>query len=366
MASSREIVTVVGARPQFIKAAAVSRIISQTDGLKEMLLHTGQHFDANMSDVFFQELGIPEPGVNLGIGSLSHGAMTGRQLEKIEQVLLERRPAAMLVYGDTNSTLAGALAAAKLGIPVAHVEAGLRSWNRAMPEEVNRVLTDHVSDMLFPPTRDATQNLAAEGITQNVFEVGDVMLDTARFVAQMADARSSILERLSLMDKRFRLCTLHRQENTDDLSRLEAIFSALRRFAAEASLVLPLHPRTKKVLRANGTFDAWTKGLTIIDPVGFVDIVALLQGAEMVVTDSGGLQKEAYFHNSPVLILRDETEWTDLLRLGWARLAKPISDDAIVDAAEQLLGQERNTSEAPYGDGHAAEKIVAHLKDLTQ
>lgn len=361
-----KVLTVVGARPQFIKASVVSLAFQTMPNIQEEILHTGQHFDANMSDIFFDELGIPAPIWHLGIDSMGHGAMTGRQLEKIEEVLIAERPDVMLVYGDTNSTLAGALAAAKLHVPVAHVEAGLRSWNKKMPEEINRVMTDHVSSLLFPPTNEAVANLSREGITSGVHQIGDVMLDCARHFGPRADAATDILDRLGLNDRDYRLCTVHRQENTDDPSRLEAIFAALKNLAKEMPMVLPLHPRTAAVLRKYGQFDSWTKGLTIIKPVGYLDITALLRGAKLVLTDSGGLQKEAFFHDTPVVILRDETEWTDLLRLGWAKLGVPVSEDNILDAVQALAGQPRDNGDAkPYGDGAAAEKIVEQIAALT-
>lgn len=361
-----KVLTVVGARPQFIKASVVSLAFQTTPHIQEAILHTGQHFDRNMSDIFFDELGIPAPTWHLGIDSMGHGAMTGRQLEKIEEVLIAERPDIMLVYGDTNSTLAGALAAAKLHIPVAHVEAGIRSWNKKMPEEINRIMTDHVSTLLFPPTDDAVANLAREGLTDGVHQIGDVMLDCARHFGPRADAATDILDRLSLTDLDYRLCTLHRQENTDDPARLEAIFAALQSLAQEMPLVLPLHPRTLAVLHKYGRFDAWTKGLTIINPVGYLDITALLRGARLVLTDSGGLQKEAFFHDTPVVILRDETEWIDLLRMGWAQLGIPTSRDNILNAVCVLGAQSRDNNDAqPFGDGTAANKIAKQIAALS-
>jgi len=357
-----KLATILGARPQFIKAAAVSRAVLGSSGIDEILIHTGQHHDTNMSEIFFAEMGIPAPAHHLGIAGGGHGQMTGRQLEAVERVLIDERPDAVLVYGDTNSTLAGALAAAKLHIPVAHVEAGLRSFNRRMPEEINRVLTDHVSTWLFAPSREAMTHLAAEGIRHGgaVF-TGDVMYDAALIFGAEAEARSDIIERLGLVPGHFRLCTAHRQENTDDPDRLAAIFGALRALGAEKPLVLPLHPRTRKVLEAGGDFQAMTDGLVLTDPVGFFDIIRLLRGASLVLTDSGGMQKEAYFHGTPVIILRDETEWPELVTLGWARLAPPAAADTILAAARAMEGTTGDTAAAPYGDGAAAAAILRHL-----
>lgn len=355
-----KIATVIGARPQFIKAAVLSRVIKAHPDVTEVLIHTGQHHDDNMSDIFFRELDIPVPAHHLGIAGGSHGQMTGRQLEAIEAVLLADRPDWVLVYGDTNSTLAGALAAAKLHIPVAHVEAGLRSFNRRMPEEINRVLTDHVSAMLFAPTDTAAVNLSAEGIDPaRCHVVGDVMFDAARYYAAQARDLSTITATMGLAPKGFCLVTVHRQENTDTPARLAAIFGALRELARDRRVVLPLHPRTRKMLLATGDFDAMTAGLDIIDPVGMFDIIELMRGASLVLTDSGGLQKEAYFHGTPAVVLRDETEWTELLQIGWARLCPPLSVDAILTAAQEPFLPTGDAN--PFGDGHAGEHILRHL-----
>lgn len=355
-----KIATVIGARPQFIKAAVVSRAFRARPDVTEVLIHTGQHHDDNMSDIFFRELDIPLPSHHLGIAGGSHGQMTGRQLEAIEAVLLADRPDWVLVYGDTNSTLAGALAASKLHIPVAHVEAGLRSFNRRMPEEVNRVLTDHVSSLLFAPTGTAAVNLAAEGIDPvRCHVVGDVMFDAARFYAGQARDRSTILAAMELAPKGFCLVTVHRQENTDTPERLAAIFAALRELARDQRVVLPLHPRTRKMLHASGRHAEMTAGLDIIDPVGMFDIIELMRGASLVLTDSGGLQKEAYFHGTPAVVLRDETEWTELLQIGWARLCPPLSATAILTAARHPFAPLAEGN--PFGDGHAGDAILRHL-----
>jgi UDP-GlcNAc3NAcA epimerase len=341
------ILTVVGARPQLIKAAAVSRALAGAAALKERLVHTGQHFDAGMSDVFFDELGIPAPAHHLGIHGGGHGDMTGRMLIALELVMKAERPDGVLVYGDTNSTLAGALAAAKLNIPVAHVEAGLRSFNRRMPEEINRIAADKISDLLFCPTSASVANLAAEGITAGVRMVGDVMYDVTLHAGAAARARSRILDRLGLSPKSYGLATVHRAENTDDPAALAAVLDYLRAQARAQPVVLPLHPRTREAAQRQGVaFD----GLTVTEPLGFLDMHRLLANAAGVFTDSGGVQKEAYFHRVPCVTLRGETEWVETIEAGWNRL---------------WCGADyRPRRDIPdYGDGHSAEKIVAILAD---
>lgn len=344
---TRKVVTVVGARPQFIKAAAVSRAFRDFPGMTEVMVHTGQHFDANMSDVFFNELGIPQPTHNLDVHGGGHGQMTGRMLEGIERVLLEEKPDWMLVYGDTNSTIAGALAAAKLHIPVAHVEAGLRSFNRRMPEEVNRVLTDHVSALLFCPTKAAVDNLAAEGIAEGVHQVGDVMYDATLDAIRRAMVESTILDTLGLAAGSYVLATIHRAENTDTPEHLGAVFDYLRAQAGGLPVVLPLHPRTRSAAQR---FGVSLDGLRIIDPIGYLDMARLLDGTAMVLTDSGGVQKEAYFHRKPCVTLRDETEWVETVEAGWNRLWKgPAYQQPRRDITE-------------YGDGRAAHAILSRLQ----
>ena len=344
--SDGPILTVVGARPQFIKAAPVSAALARA-GLREVLVHTGQHFDAQMSDVFFDELGLRPPDHHLQINSLGHGAMTGRMLEALEQVMLEARPAKVLIYGDTNSTLAGALAAAKLNIPLAHVEAGLRSFNRRMPEEVNRVLADHVSTLLLCPTQTAVANLNAEGILRGVHLVGDVMYDATIAAVKRARERSSILDAQGLTQGSYAVATIHRAENTDDPERLTRILAWLEAAAKECNLVMPVHPRTRKLLEARH----WSpKGVLLLPPVGYLDMTMLLSNAAAVYTDSGGLQKEAYFHRVPCVTLRDETEWVETVKAGWNRLwTQPARDVVRHDIAE-------------YGAGDAADRIVSLLK----
>lgn len=357
-----KVVTVVGARPQFIKAAAVSRAIaSESSGrLSEVLVHTGQHYDENMSGVFFDELGIPSPTHNLEISGGSHGAMTGKMLEAVEKVLLAEKPDWLLIYGDTNSTLAGALAAAKLHIPVAHIEAGLRSFNMRMPEEVNRILSDRVSSLLFCPTSAAVLNLAAEGISDNVHNVGDVMYDVALFYRNKAREHSTALSRFGLVPKGFALATCHRAENTDDPDRLRGILVGLAQVAARMPVVLPLHPRTRKLVSDHGLGE-WLNRLTITDPLPFLDMVALEQAAALVLTDSGGVQKEAFFYEVPCITMRDETEWVETVDAGWNCLVSADADRIVQAAEDALSGRVARHAVTPYGDGHASEKIVAHL-----
>ena len=344
---THRIVTIVGARPQFIKAAALSRALLAEPALKEDLIHTGQHFDDNMSEVFFRELSIPAPRFNLDIHGGPHGQMTGRMLEAIEAVLLETRPDLVLVYGDTNSTLAGALAAAKLHIPIAHVEAGLRSFNRRMPEELNRVLVDHLSALLFCPTFEAVANLKREGITAGVHHTGDVMFDATLYARDAALQQSDILTRLNLTPGEYALSTIHRSENTDDESRLRAVLEHVREVAGDKTVVLPLHPRTRQVL---ARFGIATEGLCLVEPLGYFDMHRLLSAAAMVLTDSGGVQKEAYFHRVPCVTLRDDTEWTETLSAGWNRLwTQPHYATPRIDIPE-------------YGDGHAGAQMVALIK----
>ena len=350
------IITIIGARPQFIKAAVVSRALAAR-GVAEKLVHTGQHFDANMSDVFFEELEIPHPAYHLGIGGGTHGQNTGRMVEAIEKVLLDQRPDWVLVYGDTDSTLAGAVAAVKLHIPVAHVEAGLRSFNRSMPEEINRVLTDHAASLLFAPTDAAVGHLANEGISgTSVCQVGDVMYDAALFYGTKAETTSAILSSLGLTSKSYVLATIHRAESTDNPSRLRSILDGFAQFAGD--IVLPIHPRTRARLSAAGL--TLSGNVRAIEPVGYLDMVMLEKNACLIATDSGGVQKEAFFHGVPCVTLRAETEWTELVEAGWNRLAAPSDSGNI---ARTMLAARGTVGApiAPYGDGNAAEKIAALL-----
>ncbi|TAK11068.1 MAG: UDP-N-acetylglucosamine 2-epimerase (non-hydrolyzing) [Anaerolineae bacterium] len=358
------VLSIVGARPQFVKAAVVSRALRARPGLKETLVHTGQHYDDNLSKVFFEELGIPAPDHNLGIGSGSHGEMTGRMLVEIEKVLQTEQPDWALVYGDTNSTLAGALAAAKLHIPVAHVEAGLRSYNRAMPEEINRVLTDHAADLLFTPTDDASQNLVVEGIPSSaIHQVGDVMYDAARLYGPAAEGRAALLEAHGLKPGGYILATLHRAENTDDPARLAVLLTALAQ--AGQAVVLPLHPRTRAVLDATPDLAALANRLTLIEPVGYLDMLALERSAALVFTDSGGVQKEAYFQRVPCVTARDETEWVELVELGWNRLAPPTDVASVLAHMHAALEEPLpDDDDDLYGGGQASERIAAVLAGM--
>lgn len=361
-----KIVTVVGARPQFIKAAAVSRAIARRGNfIDELIVHTGQHFDENMSAIFFKEMEIPQPAYHLGINTLSHGAMTGRMLEAIETVLVEEQPDAVLVYGDTNSTLAGALAAKKLCLPVVHVEAGLRSFNLQMPEEINRILTDRISDLLCCPTDTAVHNLYNEGITPNsvqqIVKTGDVMLDAVRYYRKQALVESKIHDRLALPEHAYVLCTLHRAENTSSAKRLEGIMRALAQIAEQRDVVLPLHPRTRQELAAAGIDIAGVpSGLRIVEPVGYFDMLRLLESAKLVVTDSGGLQKEAFFFQRPCITLRDETEWSELVDGGY-NLLSSADTERILDAYYLMCKAELDFNVQLYGDGNAADLIVERL-----
>jgi len=351
-----KIVTIVGARPQFIKAAPVSRLLRRVAG--EVMVHTGQHYDRQMSAIFFDELQIPQPEYNLGVGSGSHGWQTGQMLIRIEEVLQAEQPDWVLVYGDTNSTLAGALAAVKLHIPLAHVEAGLRSYNRQMPEEYNRVLTDHVSDLLFCPTATAVGNLAREGIVEGVRLVGDVMYDAVLFNAGLAEGHVSVLGQLDLEPGDYALATLHRPNNTDDPERLQSIIAAFSEI--EPPLVFPVHPRTRKQLLDAGLESrlALSQHPRFVEPVGYLDMLALEKNARLILTDSGGVQKEAYFFAVPCLTLREETEWVETVDSGW-NLLVGANRSAIVEMARQFKPQ--GTPPLSFGDGHAAEKIVHSL-----
>lgn len=357
----KKILTVLGARPQFIKASVVSHAIAATPGLVEIMLHTGQHFDANMSDVFFDELGINKPDYFLDIHGGSHGAMTGRMLEAVERVLLQERPDVVLVYGDTNSTLAGALAAAKLDILVAHVEAGLRSFNMKMPEEINRILTDRLSRWLFTPTDTASANLLREGYAQSsITEVGDVMYDVALHHGSRVQAGAGLMAALGLKEKGYVLATIHRQENTDHPHRLATIVEALIAAARSLPIVWPLHPRTRGQLQRAGLLEALTRQVTLIDPLGYLDMVQLEKFAALIATDSGGVQKEAFFYKVPCVTLRDETEWVELVQAGWNRLVPPEDAGAVQAAIEAALGS-RGQDVQPYGAGDAARRVAASI-----
>jgi len=369
MSRKLKILTILGARPQFIKAATVSRAISlqneKANGeIQEVIVHTGQHYDSKMSDIFFEELNIPHPDYKLECGNLNHGSMTGKMLEGIEELVIKEKPGHILVYGDTNSTLAGALAASKLQVPIAHVEAGLRSYNMAMPEEVNRILTDRVSSLLFCPTATAVENLKKEGFPypsinkkhQKLLNVGDVMYDATLFYMKRVKNTFS-LKSWELGEKSYVLCTLHRAENTDNPERLISIFTALQEIAKLLPVVLPLHPRTQKLVKDWGK-SKLLKSLTILEPVSYLEMQGLEMGAKVILTDSGGMQKEAFFHKVPCITLRDETEWVETVQSGW---------NQIVGASTAKILESFETTQIPedkfefYGDGTASSKIVDHL-----
>lgn len=358
-----KIATIVGARPQFVKAAGISRAIADHnhahhDTIEEVLVHTGQHYDPNLSQVFFDELGIPEPGYHLGVGSLSNAAQTGRMLEGIEKVLIAERPDWVLTYGDTNSTLAGALAARALNLRSAHVEAGLRSFNERMAEETNRVIADRISNVRFCPTTAAVENLAREGIREGVFRVGDVMYDVSLHYRQLARTQSEILGRLSLAPKSFILATVHRAENTDNAERLAGIVEGLSTVARRWRVVLAIHPRTRKCLAQHG-LEKRLGNVQMIDPVSYLDMIRLEEAARVICTDSGGVQKEAYFFRVPCVTLRDETEWIETVQSGWNRLvgAEPERIAAAAECDVVPAAQE----DSFYGDGRACNRIVEIL-----
>lgn len=357
-----KILTVIGARPQFIKAIALSHAVAARSGVEEVLLHTGQHYDDNMSEVFFRDLGLAAPKYRFDLGGGRHGDMTGRQLAAIEEALVAERPDICLVYGDTNSTLAGSLAAVKLHIPVAHVEAGLRSFNRRMPEEINRVLSDHVATWLFTPTEAAVRNLANEGIAgERVHLVGDVMYDVSRLVIDHPERHTDIVRRLGLEPGGYAVATLHRQENTDDPARLAEILDALADLAGQMKVVLPLHPRTRKTLAGHEGSEKALREVVAVEPVGFFDMATLLASARLAVTDSGGLQKEAFFHRVPCVTVRDETEWVELVELGWNRLPAAMTRSAIREAIDSALAAPAGLDAAPYGNGRAAQAVLDAL-----
>lgn len=363
----KKIVTVIGARPQFIKASAVSAVLAESDDFREIVVHTGQHFDANMSDVFFAELGMRPPTYQCEIHGGTHGDMTGRMLIDIEKILLLEKPDAVLVYGDTNSTLAASLAAVKLHIPIAHVEAGLRSFNMRSPEEVNRILTDRVSRWLFTPNNEAGVHLLSEGAcADRIHQVGDVMLDVALRHGERVTPDGGVLGRLKdkhgVRHGRYCLATIHRAENTDDPARLATIVEALSNFAKEIKVVLPVHPRTRKILAEHGKLQTLGDAVVLLDPLGYLAMVQLEKYAAIIATDSGGVQKEAFFYRVPCVTLRDETEWTELVDAGWNRLAPPVDATSVLQSLHTSLA---STGEdiAPYGAGDAAIRIVECLSN---
>ena len=353
----KKIVSVIGARPQFIKAGAISRKILENTEIEEVLIHTGQHYDSKMSEVFFKELEIPSPKYNLGIGGFSHGAMTGRMIEGIEKILLEEKPNFTLVYGDTDSTLAGALASVKLQIPVIHIEAGLRSFNMQMPEEINRILTDRVSSLLFAPTKRAVENLQREGFENFDCEIvcsGDVMYDVALYYKDRAKKPNMVFP------KEFILCTLHRAENTENLQKMKNIFEALNKISSQIPVIMPLHPRTQNKILAN---NIQAENIYFIEPLGYLEMVWALQNCVMVATDSGGLQKEAYYFKKPCITLREETEWVELLEVGCNCLVG-ADVEKIYQAFKKMSDINLNFDALLYGNGNASQKILEVIGDF--
>ena len=355
-----KIITIIGARPQFIKAATISRAIKSRKEFEEIIIHTGQHYDHNLSEIFFTELEIPKPDYNLGIGGQLHGQMTGRQLEAVEQILINEKVDLVLVYGDTNSTLSGALAAAKLNIPVIHIEAGLRSFNKEMPEELNRILTDHLAELLFAPTQTAVNNLGNEGLRgRKVHRSGDVMYDAAIFYAKKVGDKKELLDKIGVHSKSYVLATIHRAENTDDEYRLKWISDQIVKISKRIQVVLPLHPRTRKALANHGLLEIIKETAVVIDPVGYLEMLLLEKNAKIIVTDSGGVQKEAYFHHVPCITLRNETEWIELINNGSNRLCE-FSENNLVN----MIFSDHNEikiDHSLYGKGNAAELIVDEI-----
>lgn len=355
-----KICTIVGARPQFVKASAISRELhNHSKQVSEVIVHTGQHYDYGMSQVFFEELNIPEPAYNLSVAGLSHGEMTGRMLAGIEKVLLEEAPDWVLIYGDTNSTLAGALAAAKLHIPVAHVEAGLRSFNMRMPEEVNRIVADRVSTLLFTPSSVADQNLANEGIVNGVHNVGDVMFDVAEYYSQFKKPGDSVMQSLGIAEGEYALATCHRAENTDSPEKLRGILEALSGISAEIPVVFPVHPRTRNKIKEFGCLDL-VENLILVEPLSFLEMLRMEKAAKVILTDSGGVQKEAFFFKVPCITMREETEWVETVELGWNTITGS-SSEAILNAYSGIAETSNRLEGAPYGSADAAQKIVKRL-----
>ena len=373
------IITVIGARPQIIKAAALSRVIlNDFQEIEEIIVHTGQHYDKNMSDIFFTELEIPKPQINLKVGSSSHGAQTALMIDKIEKVMLEYSPNAVVVYGDTNSTLATAIAASKLHVPIVHIESGLRSFNKKMPEEVNRILCDHVSTLLFSPTKSGYNNLLKEGFSKensnnasadspNIYHCGDIMYDNSLYFSKLSDKNSGILEKLNLQNEKFILATVHRNDNTDSKIKLKDLFSTFLQITEihQLKIILPLHPRTSKMMEQLLDSQLLKKIqesnlLTIIDPASFLDMIALEKNAELIITDSGGVQKEAYFFKKPCIILRPQTEWVEIVETKSAVISDTNSK-IILEATERFLANPDLKFPEVFGDGNAASFIAKEM-----
>lgn len=367
-----KIVTVIGARPQIIKAAALSRAIKEhfSKEVQEVIVHTGQHYDDNMSKVFFDELELPQPNYNLGVGSESHGVQTARMIEGIEAILLKEKPDCLVVYGDTNSTLAGAIAASKIHVPIVHIEAGLRSFNKSMPEEINRICCDHCSTLLFSPTATGYKNLINEGITSGIYHCGDVMYDNSKHFANIADRKSQIIDKEGLRGIDYVLCTIHRDNNTDQPERLNAIFKALLKISETKTIVMPLHPRTSKLLKSNLKEDLFdkisnNKNIKILPPASFFDMIVLERHAQMVVTDSGGVQKEAFFFQKPCLILRSETEWKEIVECG-AAIITDADEEKIIESYNRFVDNPPHNYPDIFGDGNAATFICKEILENFQ
>ena len=375
-----KVVTIIGARPQIIKAAAISRCIKNSfkKEISEVIVHTGQHYDNNMSEVFFNEMEIPKPKYNLAVGSMSHAKQTAMMMEKIEEILEKEKPNFVILYGDTNSTLAGAVAAAKIHIPVVHIEAGLRSFNKSMPEEINRIVCDHTSSLLFSPTKTGIENLKNEGFKINnrlpynidnpgVFHCGDIMFDNAKYYVQKAEKKSSILKELKLKNNNFLLATIHRDNNTDDPKRLNSIFSAINKISNKNKIqvIIPLHPRTSKILQTNLKSQLYKSIIentliTVIPPVSFFDMICLEKNSSMIITDSGGVQKEAYFYKKPCIIIRSETEWVEVVNAGAARICD-ADENKIIDAFNFYMTSKLKSLPTIFGNGKAADFIIKKI-----
>lgn len=361
-----KIITIIGARPQFIKASILSNLIKEEENIEEIIIHTGQHFDSMMSDVFFNELNIPPPKYNLNISSLSHGSMTGRMMEKIENIFLKENPDLVLVYGDTNSTLAGALSASKLNIPIAHIEAGLRSFYKNMPEEINRKLTDHISDYLFCPTNVAIENLKKEGITKNVELVGDIMYDSFLYYNKKEGNESSAFNLLDLKFKEYCLLTLHRQENTMNFQKVYSLLCVIDQLSKDYNykFIFPMHPRIKEFLKRNSfKFDLFGN-ILFISPLSYLDMIELESNARIIMTDSGGMQKEAYFAKTQCITLREQTEWVELLSTGMNVLTGLNPDKIYIAFRNFILQNIYNFNQNLYGDGKTGQKILEKIKTM--
>jgi UDP-GlcNAc3NAcA epimerase len=358
----KKIISIVGARPQFVKASTISKVFARySNQFDELIVHTGQHFDPNMSEIFFKQLSMPTPKYNLNISNLSHGAMTGRMLERIENILIKESPEAVIVYGDTNSTLSGALASVKLHIPLIHIEAGLRAFDLQIPEEVNRVLVDKISSVLFCPTDQSVNNLTMEGIKENVFQVGDVMYDATLNFTKIASLSYSLKTR-KLEESNYVLCTIHRAETTNDLEKLHSVCSAINMIAKEMKVIFPMHPRTQQAMQHIKGYGNILSNVIVVEPLSFFEMLFLESKAFAIITDSGGVQKEAFFHKIPCITLRDRTEWEETVQLGWNEVVGTKESDIV--SSWSTLSQRTTRVATPYGTGNAAEKIVNFLEKL--